>query len=153
MRRRIYTLSLLVVVLCITSCGKHYYIENDLHGMWQVASVENILTDEVFDAKGELYYMFQRSMVFLYYNPQNTNSVNERYISQISIVGEDSIGMGDFRVYTTGEGDFVNQEVKVSLDRLRKFGLFNDYTTFYMEQSKQKLILTSDSAQIVLRRY
>jgi hypothetical protein len=121
--------------------------------MWQVASVENILTDEVFDAKGELYYMFQRSMVFLYYNPQNTNSVNERYISQISIVGEDSIGMGDFRVYTTGEGDFVNQEVKVSLDRLRKFGLFNDYTTFYMEQSKQKLILTSDSAQIVLRRY
>ena len=140
-------------MLCIISCGNHYYIENDLHGMWQVTSIENILTGEVSDGKGELYYMFQRSMVLLYYKQQYANGGNERYISHIDIVEDDSIGMGYFRVYTTGEGDFVNQEVKASLDSLRKFGLFNDYTTFRMNQSKQKLLLTSDSARIVLRRY
>ena len=152
-RRWMYALSLLVVMLCIISCGNHYYIENDLHGMWQVSSVEDLMTDEVFDAKGELYYMFQRSMVLLYYKQQYANSGNERYISHVDVVGEDSLRIGYFRVYTTGEGDLVNQEVKVSLDRLRKFGLYDEYTTFRMDYTKQKLILASDSARIVLRRY
>ena len=69
------------------------------------------------------------------------------------IVASDSIKMGGFRIHSTGEGEQMNKEKEVAVESLRKFGLYQDYTTFYMEQSKQKLILTSDSALVELRRY
>ena len=61
--------------------------------------------------------------------------------------------MGDFRHYSTGEGYKIDKEKKVPLPSLRKFGLFQDYTMFYIEQSSHKLILTSDSARIIMRKY
>lgn len=148
-----YSLSLVIFIFCFSSCQDCYYIENDLHGMWQVTSVEKLPEGDIVEAQGQLYYMFQRSMVQLGYKPLNSPQSMRRYIAHFDLIGEDSIGMGYFRMRTTGEGDFVNQEIKIPLDSLRKFGLYDDHTTFSKFQSNQKLILTSDSACIVLRRY
>lgn len=144
---------LLIPMLCFTSCRDCYYIENELHGMWQVTSVERFSTGEVTDAQGKLYYSFQRTMVMLSdVDFENANKL-KRYIAHFDLMESDSIGMGDFRKRTTGEGDFVNQETKIPLEYLHKFGIYQDYTSFRMEQSRQKLILTSDSACVILRKY
>lgn len=150
MRRLIH---ILFVLLCLSSCKDCYYVENDLHGIWQVMSIEKFPEGKVTEARGQLYYMFQRTMVQLGYKPLNSSKSMKHYISHIDFIGQESLGMGGFRARTTGEGDYVNKESKIPLDSLRRFGLYNDYTTFYMEQSKQNLILISDSARIVLRRY
>lgn len=146
-------LSILAILLIFNSCGESYYIENNLHGMWQVVLIEKKSTSKVSEAKGELYYMFQRSMVQLCYKDHNVPEAMTRYIAHFDIIASDSIKMGGFRIHSTGEGEQMNKEKEVAVESLRKFGLYQDYTTFYMEQSKQKLILTSDSALIELRRY
>ena len=146
-------LNILSISLCVVSCEGNYYIENDLHGMWQVMSVERHSTDEVIKSHGDLYYMFQRSMVFLYYKPPQTHIDKARYIAHFDIVSPDSIGMGDFRYYTTGEGDFVNDEDKIPLNNLYKFGIFQNYTMFQMRHSRQELVLNSDSACVIMRKY
>ena len=154
MRKRILcVLSLLVIILCSISCRDSYYIETDLHGMWQVAEVENYSTGEVVKNSGELYYMFQRTLVCLYYKRQSAGKDEARYIAHFDLMKSDSIGMGGFRYYTTGEGDNVNKETLIPLNRLHKFGIFQDYTVFHMQRLEHKLVLTSDSARIVLREY
>lgn len=153
MRKSIYILGALVSLLSMASCKKHYYIENDLHGVWQITSVEKLSTGEVNPTKGELFFMFQRTMVALCENYIDIPESMARVIAQFDLIEPDSIGMGDFRVYTTGEGDYINQETKVSISSLNKFGIYQDYTMFHLQQSKQKMTLTSDSARIVLRKY
>ena len=154
MRRRIlYVLSLLAIMLNSISCGDSYYIETELHGMWQVAEVENYSTGEVVKNSGELYYMFQRTLVCLYYKRQSAGKDEARYIAHFDLMKSDSIGMGGFRYYTTGEGDNVNKETLIPLNRLHKFGIYQDYTVFHMQRSKHELVLTSDSARVVLREY
>ena len=153
MKRTLYLLGILVLTLNLISCRDNYYIENDLHGVWQVTSVERLSTGEVTEPAGDLYYMFQRSMVMLRQRSLTVPEDMERYIAHFDFVGSDSLGMGDFREYTTGEGNYVNQESKIPLGSLHKFGLYQDYTMFHMLQSKQNLILTSDSARVALRKY
>lgn len=152
MRRLLYLL-LLIPLLCTVSCRDSYYVENDLHGMWQVISVERFATGEVTEAQGLLYCMFQRNMVSLCYKQINVPEIMIHYISHFDFVAQDSIGMGYFRKYTTGEGSLVEDEIKIPLNKLNKFGIYQDYTIFRMNQSKQKLVLTSDSACITLRKY
>lgn len=142
----------LITLLCATSCKDNYYIENDLHGVWQITSIENLSTNEITEAQGDLYYMFQRTMVMLCHKYQTPETMS-RVIAHFDFIEPDSIGMGDFRVYTTGEGNNVNDEVKVSVSSLNKFGIFQNYTTFHLQQSKQKMTLTSDYSRIELRKY
>ena len=143
----------LIGMLCLTSCKDSYYIENDLHGIWQVISIDRFSTDEIIEPQGALYYLFQRTMVSLCYNdiaiPERVSNV----IAHFDMIAPDSIGMGGFRVCTTGEGDYINLEVKVSVSSLNKFGIYQNYTKFHLQQSRQKLIFTSDSARVVLRKY
>ena len=65
--RRLYEhmLAGLIFMLTFASCKDSYYIENELHGMWQVTSVENLSTGDVVEVKGRLYYSFQRTVVML----------------------------------------------------------------------------------------
>ncbi len=151
MKQKARIFGILIGVLHFASCMDYYYVENDLHGVWQVASVENLVTGEKSLGHGKLYYMFQRTMVSLGYNDPLPESMPS-YISHFNLVG-DSIGMGIFRIYSTGEGNNIDREVKVPLSSLHKFGVHEDFTMFYMEQSKHKLILTSDSARVILRKY
>lgn len=154
MKSQLYhILNVITIVLCLTSCKDNYYIENNLHGLWQIISVEKLATNEVIEAQGELYYAFQRNMVALCHKQINVPEVIERYIAHFDLFETDSVGMGDFRFSTSGEGDKNNQETKVPLDYLHRFGLYQDYTIFHMQQLKGKMILTSDSACIVLRMY
>lgn len=154
MRPSLYSLGiLLVTTLCISSCRDNYYIENDMHGMWQVMSVERFSTGEVTESQGKLYYSFQRTMVMLSDIDLEIPNRLKRYIAHFDLVAPDSIGMGYFRIRTTGEGDLVEQEDTVELETLNKFGIYQNYTTFHMAQNKQKLVLTSDSACLVLRKY
>lgn len=151
--RLYYILSVVVIVLCLTSCKDNYYIESKLHGLWQMVSIESLTTNEVIEARGEFYYAFQRSVVALCYKELNVPETIERYIAHFDLFETDSVGMGDFRKNTSGEGDKNNLETKVPLEYLHKFGLYQDYTIFHMQQSKQRLILSSDSVRILLRKY
>ena len=92
-------------------------------------------------------------MVLLYYKRPNTTENMARYIAHFDLSESDSIGMGDFRYYTTGEGNLINRETKVPLWSLKKFGIYQEYTTFHLQQSKQRMTLTSDKARIELRKY
>lgn len=145
-------LGILVTLLCTTSCKDNYYIENDLHGVWQVTLIENLSKNETTEVRGDLYYMFQRTMVMLCQNHKTPESMS-RVIAQFDFIEPDSIGMGNFRVYTTGEGNNINNETKVLVSSLNKFGIYQDYTTFHLQQSKQKMTLTSNCARIELRKY
>ena len=153
MNYRLYILGVLLAILSFISCKDNYYIENDLHGMWQITSIQKSSTGEVVKPKGTLYYLFQRSMVSLCYNYLNVPERIDCYIAHFDFIESDSIRMGQFRVSTTGEGDNVNKEEIVGVESLYKFGIHQDYTIFHMGLSKQSLILTSDSARIVLRKY
>ena len=153
MKERFYNISgILFIILCMTSCQKYSYIENELHGMWQVTSVEEFSTGEITEAEGRLYYSFQRSMVMLGYKKPTipVGQMMQHYIAHFDL-STDSIEMGDFRIYSpTG---VIEQETKVPLNDLYKFGLYQDYTTFHMQLSQRKLILTSNEARIILRKY
>lgn len=153
MKRLSYLLGILALILNVTSCKDNYFIENDLHGVWQVTSVERLSTGEVTEPAGELYYMFQRSMVMLGHKHLGVPESMTRYIAHFDFVGSDSLGMGDFRNYSTGEGNYVSQESKIPLESLHRFGLYQEYTMFHMVQFKQNLILTSDSSRVALRKY
>lgn len=153
MSPKLYMLCILTAMLCITSCKNNYYIENDLHGIWQVTSIEKKMTNEIIEPQGTLYYLFQRSMVSLCYNYLDIPEKLTNYIAHFDLIGADSIGMGDFRFSTSGEGDKNEKEKEVPLDNLKKFGIYQDYTVFHMQQSRQKMIFTSDSVYVVLRKY
>ena len=143
-----HILPLLVSLLCFSACKDSYYIEHDLHGMWQVTSIEKLDTNQVVEVyDGQLYYFFQRTMVMLGYKHSDDSWIVNRYVAHIDFVASDSVGMGDFR----GADD--KYEEKIPLKHLHKFGLYQDYTTFCVEKNRQKLILTSDSVCIRLRKY
>ena len=124
-----------------------------MHGIWQVTSIEKKTTNEIIKPQGTIYYMFQRTMVSLCYNDLDIPERIVSYIAHFDLISSDSIGMGEFRYYTTGEDDYVSQELVVPLDSLLKFGIYQPYTNFYVKLSKQKLFLTSDSSCIAMRKY
>ena len=141
------------IIFSLISCKDCYYIENELHGVWQVTSIERLSTGNIIEPAGRLYYMFQRSMIKLCEKHLGIPESITSYNAHFDLITQDSIGMGYFRDDTTGEGDYVNHEAKVSLEKIHKFGFYQDYTVFHMQLSKNNLTLTSDSAQIILRRY
>lgn len=143
----------MVILLYITSCEDCYYIEHDLHGMWQVESVERFSTGEVTKSHGELYYSFQRSLVKLGYKHLNIPESMLNYIAYFDFITKDSIGMGYFRKSSTGEGDEINNENRIPVESLHKFGMYQDYSIFHMQKSKKELILISDSSCVILNRY
>lgn len=153
MKIRLLILGVIAILVSITSCRNNYYVENELHGIWQVISIEEKATNQIIEPQGTLYYQFQRTLVSLCYNYLDVPEKLTNVIAHFDRISPDSIGMGDFRVSTTGEGDNVNKEIKVSVSSLSKFGIYQDYTVFHLLQSKQKMILSSDSARIILRRY
>ena len=153
MKDRLYVLCIFIAMLCFTSCKDNYYIENDLHGIWQVTSIERKMTNEIIEPRGTIYYLFQRSMVSLCYNYLDIPEKLADFIAYFDMIGTDSIGMGNFRISTSGEGDKKEKEDIAALDDLKKFGIYQNYTIFHMQQSKQKLVFTSDSACIIMRKY
>lgn len=144
-------LNLLIVftaLLCHTSCQKYSYIENELHGLWQVMSVEDKTTGEITEAQGELYYSFQRNMVIVGYNTPSkpTGLMMTQYISEFNLK-EDSIEINNFL-------DYPKCEYKAPLQALKKFGIHDEYTTFWIDHPKKSvLILESDQARVTLRKY
>ena len=143
-----HILPLLVSLLCFSACRDSYYIEHDLHGMWQVTSIEKLDSNQVVEKyDGQLYYLFQRTMVMLGYQHSDESWIVNRYIAHLDFVAPDSVGMGDFR------GADGKYEEKISLRNLHKFGIYQDYTTFCVEKRKRSLILTSDNVCIKLRKY
>lgn len=154
MNHQLYrVLIVFAIIFSFASCKDYYYIENALHGVWQVTSIERLSTGNVIKPGGRLYYMFQRSMIKLCENHLDIPEAITDYCAHFDLIAQDSIGMGHFRVSTTGEGDYVNHEEIIPLTKIQKFGFYQDYTVFHMQLSKNKLTLTSDSAQIILRRY
>lgn len=146
--KKIQTLIALIILLCHTSCRKYSYIENELHGLWQVTSVEDKTTGEVTEAQGELYYSFQRNMVIVGYNSPNkpTGLMMTQYISDF-LLEDDSIQINNFRIYQ-------EYEKRAPSEALRKFGIHDEYTTFHIERSKKGLMtLDSDKARVELFRY
>lgn len=138
----------LITLFCYTSCQKYSYIENELHGLWQVSSVEDKTTDVITQAQGELYYSFQRNMVIVGYNSPSkpTGMMMTQYTSDFYLNG-DTLEINDFRIYQ-------EYEKKAPLQALKKFGIHDEHTTFTIERpTKSSLILDSDKARVVLRKY
>jgi hypothetical protein len=140
-------------MFCGVSCRDCYYVENNLHGIWQVVSIERFPSNEVIETEGNLYYMFQRSMIALSYKNLDVPESIDRYMAHFDFITSDSIGMGYFRIGTSGESGKGADELYVPLAELRPFGLYQSYTEFHLQRQKQKMILTSDSASIILRKY
>lgn len=138
-----------VLVLGLTFCScESYLINGDLDGLWQVQTVEHLETGNVTECNNEYFYAFQRHIVQLTKHVSyGMGGLESQYHAGFEW-GQDSIEMGDFRVY-----DLYGCKQKAPASELKNFGLYHDYTTFHMQLSKQKLILTSDSARIVLRKY
>lgn len=147
MRKYLYLLGILTFTLGFISCRDCYYVENDLHGIWQVTSIENKISGEIVNPHGVLYYSFQRSMVKLGFKYLDIPEGMVNYISHFDFLTPDSIGMGEFVFYSTKE------DVKVPIDSLHKFGIFQDYTIFGVEYNKHILKLSSEKSLVVLRRY
>lgn len=139
---------ILIVLLCLISCQKYSYIENELHGLWQVISVEDKTTGEITEAQSELYYSFQRNMVIVSYNSPNkpTGLMMTQYISDFHLDG-DSIQMDNFRIYQ-------EYEKKAPQKALKKFGIHDEHTTFHIEKTKEgRMAFESDKARVELRKY
>lgn len=142
------TLLILLTLYCCTSCQEYSYIENELHGLWQVTSVEDKTTNMITQAQGELYYSFQRNMVIVGYNSPSkpTGMMMTQYTSNFFLNG-DTIEINDFRIYQ-------EYETKAPLQALKKFGIHGEHTIFTIERPKKSaLILDSDKARVVLRKY
>ena len=60
----------------------------------------------------------------------------------------DSVTMTDFRIYLD------KAAAQTPLEELAKFGLYDSFTTFQLEElNKKSLILTSDKVRIVMQKY
>lgn len=139
---------LFFVVLCHVACQENYYIENELHGLWQVTRVEDKTTGESTEAQGELYYSFQRNMVILGYNAPDkpTGLMMTQYASEFYL-NSDSLEIGDFRIY-------LEYNKKAPLDKLKKFGIHSEHTNFHIDKSRKgHMTLESDKARVELRKY
>lgn len=147
--KKAYTiLALTLVLLCHTSCQEYSYIENELHGLWQVTSVENKMDNETTEAQGDLYYSFQRNMVIVGYNSPSkpTGSMMTQYISDFYL-DNDTIEIGNFRV-------FEEYDKKVPVQALKRFGIHEEHTTFAIKRPKKNVMtFESDKAYVTMRRY
>ena len=130
-----------ILALLCCACQEYSYKETELHGMWQVISVEDKATGELVEAEGDRYYIFQRHMAQVGYLAPNTGSTGgmRKYACEFSI-DNDSIYMGPFHA---APSTFLQQ-----------FGIYDTHTTFAIDKEKRnKLIFTSDKACISMRRY
>lgn len=145
--KKITTL-LIIITLLHTSCQEYSYIENDLHGLWQVTTVEDKATTEVTEAQGDLYYSFQRNMVVVSYNSPTkpTGQMMTQYTSDFLLEG-DSIHINDFRLYQ-------EYDKRAPLQDLKRFGIHEEQTTFHIERPDRKsMFLESEQARVTLRKY
>ena len=150
MQRNIHTIVLIAVLLLANiACQKNSYVENEIHGFWQVHTIEELTTNNITQAKGNLYFSFQRNTVILGHRTESKPlglALTEQYISEFDLTN-DSIRMGDFRIY-------MEYENKATLQDLYKFGIYDEYTTFYIESpTKNSIILSSKKARITMRKY
>lgn len=134
--------------LMFASC-ESYLINGDLDGFWQVQTIERLETGEIVQCNNEFFYAFQRHLVQLTQYPSThvMGQMSTRYHASFDWRG-DSISMGDFRAY-----DLDGSKQKAPLYELKKFGLYQEFTTFHIALSKKSLTLTSDSTRICLRKY
>lgn len=145
--KKITTL-IIIITLLHTSCQEYSYIENDLHGLWQVTTVEDKATTEVTEAQGDLYYSFQRNMVVVSYNSPTkpTGQMMTQYTSDFLLEG-DSIHINDFRLYQ-------EYDKRAPLQDLKRFGIHEEQTTFHIERPDRKsMFLESEQARVTLRKY
>ena len=150
MQRNIHTIVLIAVLLLANiACQKNSYVENEIHGFWQVNTIEELTTNNITQAKGNLYFSFQRNTVILGHRTESKPlglALTEQYISEFDLTNG-SIRMGDFRIY-------MEYENKATLQDLYKFGIYDEYTTFYIERpTKNSIILSSKKARITMRKY
>lgn len=150
MQRNIHTIVLIAVLLLANiACQKNSYVENEIHGFWQVNTIEELTTNNITQAKGNLYFSFQRNTVILGHRTESKPlglALTEQYISEFDLTN-DSIRMGDFRIY-------MEYENKATLQDLCKFGIYDEYTTFHIERpTKNSIILSSKKARITMRKY
>lgn len=137
-----------MILLFYTACQKYSYIEHDLHGLWQVTTVEDKMTGEITEAEGDLFYSFQRNMVIVSYNVPSkpTGQMMTQYISDF-ILQDDSIQINNFRIY-------LEYDKKAPLEMLQKFGIHAEHTTFVVDKAKKGIMtLESDKARVELQRY
>lgn len=149
MKKHIYNIYILILVLTNISCESHL-INGDLDGFWQVQTIEYIDTEEVISGNNELFYAFQRHIVQLTRHTEThvMGQMGPRYHAEFSWQ-DDSITFGEFREY-----DLYGCKNKVQPDILKKFGIFQECSTFHVENLNQtSLILTSEEARIKLRKY
>lgn len=150
MQRKKQTIFLMVIsLICYSSCKENSYIENEMHGLWQVSTIEEFVTGEIIQGEGNLYFSFQRNMMILGYRNESKpigTGLSGQYICEFDLMG-DSIRMGDFR-------NRGNLESKVPLKNLHRFGIYDEYTTFAIERpNRSLLVLKSDKAHITMRKY
>lgn len=147
-------LHIFLICICTVSCQKSSYIENELHGLWQVTKVEEKNTGRTIQPQGDTYYSFQRNMVMLGYKSPNRptgviaigETTTTYYVSDFYLENN-SIQMGDFRIY-------MYYDKKAPANMLTKFGIYDDHTTFAIERpNKNALIFESDKARITMRKY
>lgn len=148
MKRQIYKLLALLIIILISSC-ESYQIHGDLDGFWQVTSIENKQTGEITHCKGDTYYSFQRELVLISYVSPNipTGQTKENYIAYFSHE-QDSIIMTDFRIYIDKNAP------QAPISKLEKFGLYEIYNKFQIEKlCKNDLVLNTDKVRIVMKKH
>lgn len=147
MKRQIYTIMTLFL-LVLTSC-ESYLVNGDLDGFWQVKSIEGKQTGDITYCNGDTYYSFQRELVLVSYtSPETpTGQSKENYIAYFTHEN-DSIYMTDFRIYLDRNGK------QAPLSELEKFGLYELYNTFAVEElNRSSLVLSSEKTRISLKKY
>ena len=148
MKRDIYIIIIFLAAMIASSC-ESYLIHGDLDGFWQIKSIENKHTGEITSCNCDTYYSFQRELVLLSCvsptAPQG--QMKENYIAYFTHEN-DSIYMTDFRIYLDRSGK------QAPLSKLKKFGLYDTYNSFCVEELTSKsLILNSQKARILLRKH
>lgn len=148
MKRQIYKSLALVIIILISSC-ESYQIHGDLDGFWQVSSIENKETGNITYCNGDTYYSFQRELVLVSYilPHRPVGQMKENHIAHFAYEN-DSIYMTDFRIYLDREGK------QTPLSELEKFGLYELYNTFAVEElNSSSLVLSSEKTRISLKKY
>jgi hypothetical protein len=148
MKKNIYRIMLLLALMTISSC-ESYQIHGDLDGFWQVSSIENKETGNITYCNGDTYYSFQRELVLVSYilPHRPVGQMKENHIAHFAYEN-DSIYMTDFRIYLDREGK------QTPLSELEKFGLYELYNTFAVEElNSSSLVLSSEKTRISLKKY
>ncbi len=148
MKKQIYKLLALLIIILISSC-ESYQIHGNLDGFWQVTSIENKQTGEITHCKGDTYYSFQRELVLISYVSPNipTGLMKENYIAYFSHEN-DSIIMTDFRIYIDKNAP------QAPISKLEKFGLYEIYNKFQIEKlCKNDLVLNTDKVRIAMKKH